>query len=80
MPSEDLPSGIALDRLWTKAECARYLGVHEKTIDRWSRLEKDPLPSLRFGAPGAASQRRRRVVRFRPDDVLAWVSAERRAG
>lgn len=48
------------DRLWTRAETARYLSVSLPTLDRM------PIPRVRHG----------RVVRFAPDTVRRWVLAQ----
>ncbi len=53
------------DRLWSIEETAEYLGVAVKTLYGW-RWQKIGPTSYRVG----------RYVRYRPDEVLAWVDAQ----
>ena len=52
--------------LWTVKDVADYLGVHAKTIYLWTH-ESDGPPAVRLG----------KYLRYRPDDVIAWVEARR---
>ena len=49
----------------TKAEVAAGLDVTERTIDRYMRQRRDPLPFIRFNA---------RRIRFNPQAVESWIS------
>lgn len=48
--------------LWKDDQCAAYLGVDEKTLERWRREGSGP-PYIRAG----------RQVRYAPEGVAAWV-------
>jgi excisionase family DNA binding protein len=52
------------DRLLSPAELADLLGVPEKTIYKWNSEGTGP-PRLQIG----------RHVRYRPDDVEAWLAS-----
>ena len=53
------------DRLWTVQDLAEYLGVPVNTVYKW-RTTGDGPRGLRVG----------RHVRYRREDVLAWVAAQ----
>jgi excisionase family DNA binding protein len=52
------------DRLWTVQDLAEYLGIPVQTIYQWR--------TKGYGPPG---RRMGKHVRFRPDDVRAWVAS-----
>jgi excisionase family DNA binding protein len=52
------------ERLWTAQDVAEYLGVPVATLYRW-----------RCKAYGPPARRVGRYLRYRPDDVRAWVEA-----
>lgn len=52
---------MQLERLWTVADVAEYIGVTERTVRTWQRTRR--LPFLRIGG----------AVRFREVDVVSWV-------
>jgi excisionase family DNA binding protein len=52
----------AIRRLWTVPEVADYLGVPVRTLYQWR--------TKRCGPPG---RRVGRYVRYRPEDVEAWL-------
>jgi excisionase family DNA binding protein len=52
------------DRLWTVRDVAAYLGVPMSTLYAWRTEGKGP-----------AGRRVGRYVRYRPEDVRAWVAA-----
>lgn len=58
----------AAPHLLTLAEAAEYLGVKVKTLYEWRRLRKGP-PSLQVG----------RLVKYRVDDLDAWLTPARLA-
>lgn len=62
--SKHLPLGD--DRLWSKTEVARFLGVSYRTVERMV------IPRLRI--PGAGS---RPLVRYDPLQVRLWAGAYR---
>ncbi len=49
--------------LWTVTDVAEYLAVTERTIRAWQCQHR--LPHLKIGG----------VIRFRPEEVIAWASA-----
>jgi excisionase family DNA binding protein len=51
-------------RLWTPADAASYLGLHEKTVIRMARLMQ--FPAIRLG----------KHWRFRATDVVAWAAGQ----
>jgi excisionase family DNA binding protein len=51
--------------LWSIEETAKYLGVSVKTLYGWRWQKTGPI-SYRVG----------RYVRYRPDEVRAWVDAQ----
>jgi excisionase family DNA binding protein len=53
------------DRLWTVEEVSYFLGVPVSTLYHW-RCERQGPPSCRLG----------RHVRYRAEDVRAWVAAQ----
>lgn len=53
------------EQLWTVEEAAAYLGLSKKTLYGW-RCERAGPPSYRVGGS----------VRYRPDEVRAWVDAQ----
>lgn len=55
----------AIERLWTKADVARYLHVNVRTVERLA------IPRVHLPATG-----RRPIVRFRPEQVRAWAEAK----
>ena len=55
-------------RILDVEDIAKLLGVDERTIRRWRRLPRDPLPASRLGP--------RRLV-FVEADVMAWVVRQR---
>jgi excisionase family DNA binding protein len=56
------------ERLWTVDEVAAYLGVPKQTLYQW-RTRGDGPVGFRIG----------KYVRYSPDDVRAWVAAQREA-
>ncbi|WP_026423175.1 helix-turn-helix transcriptional regulator [Actinokineospora inagensis] len=52
-------------RLWGIPEVSEYLGVPEQTIYQW-RTKKYGPPGRKIG----------KYVRFRPEDVIAWVDEQ----
>lgn len=54
------------DALWTVAEVAEFLGVPIATIYAWRHRGAGP-PAFRVG----------RYLRFRADEVSAWLDAQR---
>jgi len=55
----------ASDRLWTVDDVAEYLGVPRGTLYQWSSRGLGPTPR-KVG----------RHLRYRPEDVEAWVAAQ----
>jgi excisionase family DNA binding protein len=53
------------EQLWSVDEAAAYLGLSKKTLYGW-RCERSGPPSYRVGGS----------VRYRPDEVRAWVDAQ----
>lgn len=53
-----------MDRLWGIKDVARYLDVPVQTVYQWR--------SKRYGPPGV---RVGRYVKYRPEDVKAWVAS-----
>src|SRR5690606_29104910 len=62
-------AGYPDDMLLTYAEVARWLGVHEKSVIRWTRAGIGP----RVTHAGL------HAVRFRKGDVKAWLAERTRA-
>jgi excisionase family DNA binding protein len=60
--------GLPVDRLFGKAELARYLGLSVSGLTKLLESNRGPA-ALRVG----------RLVRFRHDDVVAWLDAQKRA-
>jgi len=58
-------SATGMPRLLTVRELATFLGLHEKTIYDWTA--RGELPCLRLG----------NRLRFEPNDVLRWLSAQK---
>ena len=58
-----MPS-IPLSRLWTIDDVACFLGVPVKTLYQWRTKQYGP-KGKRVG----------RYVRYKPEDVMAWVDA-----
>lgn len=54
--------------LMSLARVAAAADVHSQTIRRWVREGRCP-PPVRMGGPGSA-------VRFRQDEIVAWLSAK----
>jgi excisionase family DNA binding protein len=52
-----------LQPLWRDVQVAEYLGVDEKTLERWRRERTGP-PYIRAG----------RQVRYRVEDVQDWLT------
>ena len=52
-----------LDRLMTRKEVARYLGLNVNTIQRWHWKGSDAPPFIKIG----------RSVRYKESEVKAWV-------
>jgi excisionase family DNA binding protein len=50
--------------LWTPADAASYLGLHEKTVIKMARLGQ--IPAIRLG----------KHWRFRAPDLTAWVETQ----
>ena len=63
--SSSILAALQLAAVLTPDELSHELGVSKRTIQRWRRLRKDPLPATR--PPGA-----RRVL-FVFADVLDWL-------
>lgn len=55
-------------RLWTPDETAAVLGVAVGTLSQWRATRRVVLPFVKVG----------RCVRYRPQDVLAFVECSRR--
>lgn len=55
--------------LWTQRETADYLGVSEKSLERW-----------RWAGEGPAYVKAGRRVRYRAADVVAYLDASRTPG
>jgi excisionase family DNA binding protein len=53
------------DRLWSVTDVARYLGVSKNTVYYW-----------RSEGLGPRSRRIGKHVRYRREDVIAWVDAQ----
>jgi len=58
--------GLPVDRLFGKAELARYLGLSISGLTKLLESNRGPAV-IRVG----------RLVRFRHDDVVAWLEARR---
>ncbi|UVS78368.1 AlpA family transcriptional regulator [Actinokineospora sp. UTMC 2448] len=54
-----------MSKLWGPKELAEFLGVPLQTIYQWR--------SKRYGPPG---RRIGKYVKFRPEDVYAWVDSQ----
>lgn len=55
---------------WTTADIAKAFGVARRTVtDKWTKRPDFPAPVLRVS---------RKIVRWNPDDVMRWASAEKR--
>lgn len=50
--------------LWTPADAASYLGLHEKTVIKMARLVQ--IPAIRLG----------KHWRFRASDLTAWIATQ----
>jgi excisionase family DNA binding protein len=57
----------AIRRLWSVEEVADYLGVPVRTLYQWR--------TKRCGPPG---RRVGRFLRYRPEDIEAWLDSETR--
>jgi excisionase family DNA binding protein len=57
-----IPQPRRPERLWGVADVSEYLGVPVKTIYRW-----------RTQGYGPHGRRVGKYLRFKPDDVVAWV-------
>jgi predicted DNA-binding transcriptional regulator AlpA len=68
--SEHGADPLAGDRLVSEAETAALLGIAQRTLQEWRRK----------GAGPAFIRLTRRSVRYRPADVLAWVTDRLRQG
>ena len=55
---------IPLTRLWTIEDVSTFLGIPVKTLYQW-----------RTNKYGPSGKRVGRYVRYKPEDVLAWVDA-----
>jgi excisionase family DNA binding protein len=66
LPSNIVPISVAttIEPLWTPADAASYLGLHEKTVIKMARLGQ--IPAIRLG----------KHWRFRAVDLTAWVSTQ----
>jgi excisionase family DNA binding protein len=58
------PMSLPDDRLWSVPETAAYLGVPTSTLYLW-----------RSEGRGPASRRVGKRLRYRPEDVKAWVES-----
>lgn len=56
----DLPQ----DRLWSIDEVSYFLGIPKPTLYQWRTLDRGP-----------AARRMGRYLRYRPQDVHAWVES-----
>jgi excisionase family DNA binding protein len=67
--SSDWPRGEQLDTvpLLKADDVAVLLGVPRSSVYEYARRTGDPLPAVRIG----------RHLRFRRDELVAWVSAQR---
>ncbi len=70
--SSDWPSRQQLDTapLLKADDVAVLLGVPRSRVYEYARRERDPLPAVRIG----------RHLRFRRDELVTWVSAQRNSG
>ncbi len=68
MPTTDVPPATDTDRLVTRRDVARRTALSESYIRRLT--DEGELPHYRFG----------RAVRYRTDDVDAFLEARRHAG
>lgn len=66
LPGTILPISVAeaFQPLWTPADTASYLGIHEKTAIRMARIGQ--LPAIRLG----------KHWRFRAADLTSWVATQ----
>lgn len=55
---------MSTDRLWGVKDVAAYLDVPAQTVYQWRSKDYGP-PGVRVG----------RYVKYRPEDVRAWVAA-----
>ena len=60
----ELREGKSMTRLWTVQDVAEYLGVPVKTLYHWRSTGYGP-PSRRVG----------KYLRYKPDEVEAWLDA-----
>jgi excisionase family DNA binding protein len=56
-------------RLLTPTEVAEMLGIPDRTLDQWRYLRRGPA-FVKIG----------RHARYHPEDVAAWIAAQRRGG
>lgn len=59
------PAADPADELWDTAKVASLCGVSEATVRYWRHVRTGP-PSARLG----------RHVRYRPDEVRAWIAQQ----
>jgi predicted DNA-binding transcriptional regulator AlpA len=57
-------------QFWTAAQVAEFLGCKQSTVERWRRASEGP-PAVRLNA---------RHIRYRPEDVAAWIETRKDAG
>ncbi len=57
---------MTIDALWTTEQLAEFLGVPVATVYAWRSRGEGP-PAFRVG----------RYLRFRADDVVAWLDRQR---
>jgi excisionase family DNA binding protein len=55
-----------IERLWTVEDVSEYLGIPVKTLYQW-----------RYRGQGPSAMRVGRYIRYRADDVRAWVDSLR---
>lgn len=68
-PSPAIPPPETAQNLWTTERAAAYLGVTRQTIYNWRVLGYGP-----------AAIRYRGALRFRPEDLTAWVALQQEQG
>jgi excisionase family DNA binding protein len=66
---EGVARSLAGTKLLLSKEVGQILGLHPKTVEKWTRLKGNPLPCIRRG----------RTLRFQLSDVNRWV-AQRKEG
>jgi predicted DNA-binding transcriptional regulator AlpA len=57
------------DDVWDRTECAKYIRVSGRTLDRWHRLKLGP-PRVKIG----------NRIRYRVRSVIEWLAANESGG